>query len=155
METRKKIDFDFITKNFSIIKDNFLIIEINEKKYIGRLSDIDGDLLKLDEVRRFEVSFKESYPHLTFNRLSSDIFLPTPSDIGKLGNEILLEYHSIINDSIVYPHMAFLEEVKQIFDKQEKNKELVKKFNDFCNENNIDEQDIWVYLNEKSEEEGW
>ena len=51
--------------------------------------------------------------------------------------------------------MVFLEEVNQIFDKQEKNKELVKKFNDFCNENNIDEQDIGVYLNDKSEKEGW
>lgn len=153
METRKKIDFDFITKNFSIIKENFLITEINGKKYIGRLSSVSDDWLKLDEVRSLEGDFRGT--HITFNRSITDIFLPSPVDIGKLGYEILLEYHSTINNSIVQPHMVFLEEVNQILDEQEKNEKLVKKFNDFCDENNIDEQDVWKYLNDKSEKERW
>lgn len=155
METRKKIDFDFITKNFSIIKENFLIIDVNGTKYIGRLSSVSNDWLKLDDVRRFEGVTKEGYTHLTFYRISADIFLPTSADIDKLGKEILNAYKFIINDTIVQPHSVFLEEVNQILDEQEKNKELVKKFDDFCNKNNIDEKDIWAYLNDKSEKERW
>lgn len=156
METRKKIDFDFIRKNFPIIKENFLIIEVNGKKYIGRLYSVNADWLKLDDVRSFEGVLKESYSSLTFNRNSiKKIFLPTSADIDKLGKEILNAYKFIINDTIVQPHSVFLEEVNQILDEQEKNKELVKKFDDFCNKNNIDEKDVWVYLNDKSEKERW
>lgn len=155
METRKEIEFDFITKNFSIIKENFLIIDVNGTKYIGRLSSVSNDWLILDDVRCFEGVTKEDYAHLTFYRISADIFLPTSADIDKLGKEILNAYKFIINDTIVQPHSVFLEEVNQILDEQEKNKELVKKFDDFCNKNNIDEKDVWVYLNDKSEKERW
>lgn len=155
METRKKIDFEFIKKNFSIIKENFLITEVVGKKYIGRLLSVSDDWLKLDEVRNFEGVPKDSYPHFNFYRISTDVFLPTSADVAKLGKEILAEYTSIVNGTVVQPHTFFLEKVNQILDEQEKNEEIVKKFNDFCNENNIDEKNIWVYLNDKSEKEKW
>lgn len=155
METRKKITFEFVKENFPIIKENFLIIEINGKTFIGRLSSVTGDWLKLDKVRKFDDLLRGSYPHLIFNQFSIDIFLPTSADIGKLGNEMLIEYNTMINNTIVQPHMAFLEEVNQILDEQEKKEKFVKKFDDFCNQNNIDEKDVWAYLNDKSEKERW
>ena len=53
METRKKIDFDFITKNFSIIKENFLIIEINEKKYPADEVEKMIKVLKIEDPNRY------------------------------------------------------------------------------------------------------
>lgn len=156
METRKKITFDFVEKNFSIINENFLIIEVDGRKYIGRLYNVDADWFRLNDVRSFEGFVKERHPFLTFRRiLIKGIFLPTLADIAKLGKEILIEYASMVNDTIVQSQITFLEEVNQILGEQEKHEVLVKKFDDFCNKNNIDEKDVWAYLNDKSEKERW
>ena len=155
MEERKKISFGFIKDNFSIIKENFLIAEVGVTKYIGKLGNITDDCFTLEEVRRFESAIKETCPHLTFYVSSTDIFLPTSADIQNLGREILKEYRSIIDNTIFKPHMVFLEEIIEKIDEKERNEKLVKKFNDFCNEYDIDEKDVWVYLNAKSEKERW
>lgn len=155
MEARKKITFDFIKENYSITQGKLLIAEVNGRKYIGRLCSINANIFNLDDVCSIDNLSKESYSYRTFYESSADIFLPTSADIENLGTEMLVAQRYIINDSVVKPNKAFLKKINKIIDEQEKQEKLVKKFNAFCSENNIDEQDIWAYLNEKSEEEGW